>query len=416
MSEEYSGRILMSDSILSADGMSWGSMLGVAIALIIVGIALFWFLRRRGHMTFMRGGTNRQPRLAVLDAAAVDARRRLVLVRRDNVEHLILIGGPSDVVVESGIHRTKSVQADTANQPSSSKPAGRAPARAQQPRPQPKPPTPEAPIQKTPVQETRVQASPAATASIAAAATKPIEMEPLNLPKPDTPAPSARPAPDRFEATTDTRTEATASSSRADQQELSGASRPVPSAGRPHTRSPDHLSAAVPAGMVATAAAVPGSPKSAPSNFRNETKVRERDMTPDVTPNTTNEPENALDAAPEPIIPPLSVEQADAAPISKPPQDKSGADHPHGNPLTPPVAAEATPLEQSITADELIADFDKVLEAEINKAEERAIEETAAADVETGTPDAGKASLNDTAPESEAEQPTKTALPHWKTR
>ena len=29
--------------------------------------------------------------------------RRLVLIRRDNVEHLIMIGGPQDVVVESGI-------------------------------------------------------------------------------------------------------------------------------------------------------------------------------------------------------------------------------------------------------------------------------------------------------------------------
>ncbi len=51
------------------------------------------------------GGRNRQPRLAVLDSAIVDAKRRLVLVRRDNAEHLILIGGPSDVVVETNIIR-----------------------------------------------------------------------------------------------------------------------------------------------------------------------------------------------------------------------------------------------------------------------------------------------------------------------
>jgi hypothetical protein len=51
----------------------------------------------------VRGGKNRQPRLQVLDAAAVDARRRLVLVRRDGIEHLIMIGGPTDIVIESGI-------------------------------------------------------------------------------------------------------------------------------------------------------------------------------------------------------------------------------------------------------------------------------------------------------------------------
>jgi flagellar protein FliO/FliZ len=41
----------------------------------------------------------------VIDAAAVDGRRRLVLVRRDNVEHLLMIGGPSDTVVEPNIVR-----------------------------------------------------------------------------------------------------------------------------------------------------------------------------------------------------------------------------------------------------------------------------------------------------------------------
>ena len=41
----------------------------------------------------------------MIDAAPVDGRRRLVLVRRDNVEHLLMIGGPSDVVVEQNIVR-----------------------------------------------------------------------------------------------------------------------------------------------------------------------------------------------------------------------------------------------------------------------------------------------------------------------
>ncbi len=38
-----------------------------------------------------------------MDAAAVDSRRKLVLIRRDDVEHLLLIGGPTDVVVEQNI-------------------------------------------------------------------------------------------------------------------------------------------------------------------------------------------------------------------------------------------------------------------------------------------------------------------------
>src|SRR6185295_17168077 len=39
------------------------------------------------------------------DAASVDGRRRLVIIRRDNVEHLLMIGGPTDVVVETNIVR-----------------------------------------------------------------------------------------------------------------------------------------------------------------------------------------------------------------------------------------------------------------------------------------------------------------------
>ena len=44
-----------------------------------------------------------EPRLAVTEQATVDSRRRLVLVRRDDVEHLIMTGGPVDVVIETDI-------------------------------------------------------------------------------------------------------------------------------------------------------------------------------------------------------------------------------------------------------------------------------------------------------------------------
>lgn len=45
----------------------------------------------------------RERRLDVIDHANVDGKRRLLLVRRDNVEHLIMTGGPVDVVIETGI-------------------------------------------------------------------------------------------------------------------------------------------------------------------------------------------------------------------------------------------------------------------------------------------------------------------------
>lgn len=86
---------------------------GVGLALLLL-ILVLWVIRSRAPSPFVRGGRNRQPRLQVLDAAAVDARRRLVLVRRDDVEHLIMIGGPSDIVIESRI-----LPAATTEQPES---------------------------------------------------------------------------------------------------------------------------------------------------------------------------------------------------------------------------------------------------------------------------------------------------------
>jgi hypothetical protein len=66
-----------------------------------------YLVRRFGAGALSSAGTRgRQPRLAVVDSAAIDGRRRLVIVRRDNVEHLVMIGGPSDVVVETNIVRS----------------------------------------------------------------------------------------------------------------------------------------------------------------------------------------------------------------------------------------------------------------------------------------------------------------------
>lgn len=45
-----------------------------------------------------------EPRLSVVEQTSVDNRRKLLLVRRDGVEHLIMTGGPVDVVIETGIN------------------------------------------------------------------------------------------------------------------------------------------------------------------------------------------------------------------------------------------------------------------------------------------------------------------------
>jgi len=87
---------------------------GVGVALVILVLVLI-FLKRRNSPLFIKGGKAREPRLMVLDAAAIDPKRRLVLIRRDEVEHLIMIGGPTDIVIETGISNRSTAASPTRN-------------------------------------------------------------------------------------------------------------------------------------------------------------------------------------------------------------------------------------------------------------------------------------------------------------
>lgn len=81
----------------------WTFLLAV-LALLSAGIAIFVRAYLNGTTPtalLFRPKTDR--RLEVVDHTNVDSRRRLILIRRDDVEHLIMIGGPVDVVIETGI-------------------------------------------------------------------------------------------------------------------------------------------------------------------------------------------------------------------------------------------------------------------------------------------------------------------------
>jgi flagellar protein FliO/FliZ len=86
------------------------------IVLALIGGTAFLVRRFGGERLGASSSRGRQPRLAVIDAAAVDGRRRLILIRRDNVEHLLMIGGPSDVVVEANIVRAAAPARDGTGQ------------------------------------------------------------------------------------------------------------------------------------------------------------------------------------------------------------------------------------------------------------------------------------------------------------
>ncbi|MCY0095425.1 flagellar biosynthetic protein FliO [Hoeflea ulvae] len=193
----------MPDNILGGQGAT------LLIAVIVVAVALlalvgvFWLIRNRAASTFIRGGKNRQPRLAVLDAAAVDTRRRLVLIRRDDVEHLVMIGGPTDIVIESRIMRPDSVAGAQPHQPARPEPSPqseaaprpaefvqRTPASRVQPAPRPAPERPAASAAPDPAPSRTAAPRPAV---LPAAQTR--WTEPVPSPQaPGRPAPAAAPA------------------------------------------------------------------------------------------------------------------------------------------------------------------------------------------------------------------------------
>jgi len=76
-------------------------LLAAALLLFIFRLAFGRRLKTPG------GGRTRLPRLGVVDAFDLDRHRQLVIVRRDNVEHLLMIGGPNDLVIESEIVRAE---------------------------------------------------------------------------------------------------------------------------------------------------------------------------------------------------------------------------------------------------------------------------------------------------------------------
>ncbi|TGQ79137.1 hypothetical protein EN850_19740 [Mesorhizobium sp. M8A.F.Ca.ET.207.01.1.1] len=113
-----------------------------ALILLVIVLIIVRLVRNLTFGTFVAGGRNRKTRLAVMDATAVDSHRRLVLVRRDDIEHLLLIGGPTDVVVERDIRlaapRRPALTGDGGPQPVPA--AGTPVAKPRPPQPAPAPP------------------------------------------------------------------------------------------------------------------------------------------------------------------------------------------------------------------------------------------------------------------------------------
>jgi flagellar protein FliO/FliZ len=81
--------------------MYWRFVLALVLVLALI-FAVAWIAKRLGlggRMATARG----KRRLSIEEVLSLDAKRRLVLVKRDGIEHLVLLGIGSDVVIETGI-------------------------------------------------------------------------------------------------------------------------------------------------------------------------------------------------------------------------------------------------------------------------------------------------------------------------
>jgi len=76
----------------------------IALVFVLALIGLIAWLARRfgvGRVAVRARGAAR--RLEIIEMTAIDAKRRLVLLRRDRFEHLVLLGANSELLIESGI-------------------------------------------------------------------------------------------------------------------------------------------------------------------------------------------------------------------------------------------------------------------------------------------------------------------------
>jgi hypothetical protein len=89
------------------------------ISAAVVAVAVIVRNARRGPGLTMLFAPKPAKRIDIVEQAFVDAKRKLILVRRDDVEHLVMTGGPVDIVIESGIGApVKPAAARTAATPS----------------------------------------------------------------------------------------------------------------------------------------------------------------------------------------------------------------------------------------------------------------------------------------------------------
>ena len=93
---------------------------GVAFLLVVLAVLHFRFRLFRRRKGRARGKTGRCRTPAASRSSRrriIDANRKLVLMRCDDIEHLVMVGGPADVVVENDVKKVRGPGAPPAKIP-----------------------------------------------------------------------------------------------------------------------------------------------------------------------------------------------------------------------------------------------------------------------------------------------------------
>ncbi len=91
-------------------------VLALVFVLALIGL-LAWVARRYGFGGRSTGRAGRERRLDIVETRSVDGKRRLVLLRRDDVEHLVMTGANSEILIEQGITGSASTGAGAGSAP-----------------------------------------------------------------------------------------------------------------------------------------------------------------------------------------------------------------------------------------------------------------------------------------------------------
>lgn len=168
-----------------------------AVAFFVAAVLILLVFRLAfGRRLRMPGGRTRQLRLGIVDAFDLDRQRQLVLVRRDNVEHLIMIGGPNDILIETQIVRTEAREGRSRDKDARERePSVPAPS-AKSPMAEPKLGIPPLAPEPHPAAATEATLPAAITPLPSLAPVSPGSRQPTSAPSPRRPlTPAAAPAP-----------------------------------------------------------------------------------------------------------------------------------------------------------------------------------------------------------------------------